>query len=127
MNYPSEDFEQKQLVLWLRRNKIPHHHSANEMWTSSFKQKARNKAMGVSSGFPDLVIAIPPDMARNGSGIVLAIELKRQRGGRTTPNQRMWLALLNRTGVPAQVCNGKLEAIKFISQYLYKDSGKEVF
>src|SRR2546423_8676721 len=100
--YPTEDAEHLVLVRWLALMKLPHHHSVNEMWTSSINQKRRNKRMGQAKGFPDLIVAIPPQLARNGSGRLIAIELKRENGGRPTVEQIFWVELLNRVGVPAK-------------------------
>ncbi len=123
----SEDSEHRVLISWLRIMGIPHHHSVNEMWTSSYKQKRRNKAMGQAKGFPDLIIAIPQKLAINDKGIVLAVELKRLKGSVTSPEQLYWVELFNETGVPAKIAKGAQEAMEFIGQYLVKDTSKDVF
>jgi len=104
---PTEAEEQAVFVQWLRLKKIHHFRVPNETYTKSWKQKAMNKALGVSSGVPDLFLIV--------NGQMIAIEMKRLKGGKTTPNQKEWLARLNAAGVPAKVCNGSKEAMSFVN------------
>lgn len=103
---PSESEEQAIFVQWLRLKGIHHFRVPNETYTKSWKQKAMNKALGVSSGVPDLFLIV--------GGQMVAIEMKRLKGGKTTPNQKEWLARLNAAGVPSLVCNGAKEAITYV-------------
>jgi len=45
---------------------------------------------------------------------LVAIEMKRLKGGKTTSNQKEWLARLNAAGCEAVVCNGAKEAITYV-------------
>lgn len=105
---PTEDDEQTALVRYLRLRNIPHFRVPNETYTKSWKQRAKNKRLGVQPGIPDLFVLV--------AGRVLAIEMKRQKGSTTTPAQRNWLILLNKHGIDGRVCKGFLEAKAFIEE-----------
>jgi len=105
---PTEAEEQIKLVQWLRLNKIEHWRTPNETYTKSWKQKMMNKALGVVSGIPDLFVIVDDKL--------IAIEMKRRKQGRTSPQQLYWIGRLNSIGIPARVCAGYDEAIKFIKE-----------
>jgi hypothetical protein len=108
---PTEAEEGKALVAYLRVRGYKFTHIANESGSSrrdAMIRGARMKAQGVSRGFPDYLICV-------GNGLV-AIELKRQKGGSTSAEQKDWLYSLNKAGVRAVVCKGASEAIDFIEQ-----------
>ena len=116
---PFESDEQIAFVQWCRLNKIVVHHSGNEIGGSSSAMKVRAikmKKMGTSKGFPDLLVFIP---VYGTAGDVdayqmCAIEMKRKTGGRTSTEQKVWLDILQASGVMCAVCKGAEEAIKFI-------------
>lgn len=81
------------------------------MYTTSVKQLARNKKMGVSKGFPDFLVITPK------SGPVF-IELKRKKGGRVSKEQTEWLEALKSAGCPCAVCYGAKEAIEFLESFV---------
>ena len=122
---PTEDQEQEAFVQWLRLKGYPHFRVPNETYTRSWSQKAKNKKLGVSSGVPDLFIAVPfppphliiahkdrDDEVRNKT--LVAIEMKRKKGGVTSENQKKWIKTLNEAGVQTVVCKGCDAAIEFI-------------
>ena len=122
---PTEDQEQEAFVQWLRLKGYPHFRVPNETYTRSWSQKAKNKKLGVSSGVPDLFVAVPfppphliiahkdrDDEVRNKT--LVAIEMKRKKGGTTSANQKKWIKTLNESGVETVVCKGCNEAIEFI-------------
>lgn len=74
---------------------------------------ARLKAQGVKRGVPDICLPV----ARGGKH-GLYIELKRQRGGRVSEDQRMWLDELDKQGYAVAVCRGWQEAAAEIKQYM---------
>lgn len=82
------------------------HHSHNEMYTKSWNQKRRAKQLGVSKGFPDLVVVA--------NGRIYFIEMKRTKGSRITPEQKDWIKALAMAGGNAIVCRGAEDAIRFI-------------
>jgi len=103
---------------WLTLKKIKHAHIPNETFTKSWSQKAKNKNVGVSSGFPDYCIVI-------GNQLIF-IEMKKapgKRGGNngsvTSVEQLEWLQALDQcNGVSAYVCRGFEEAKKVIDGYI---------
>ena len=122
---PTEDQEQEAFVQWLRLKGYPHFRVPNETYTRSWSQKAKNKKLGVSSGVPDLFVAVPfppphliiahkdrDDEVRNKT--LVAIEMKRKKGGVTSANQKQWIKTLNEAGVQTVVCKGCNAAIEFI-------------
>lgn len=122
---PTEDQEQEAFVQYLRLKGYPHFRVPNETYTKSWSQKAKNKKLGVSSGVPDLFVAVPfppphliiahkdrDDEVRNKT--LVAIEMKRKKGGVTSENQKKWIKTLNEAGVQTVVCKGCDAAIEFI-------------
>lgn len=115
----TEEQEQIAFVKWLVTNKIPHFHCPNEIGgqTRSLKVRAvKMKRMGVSRGVPDLFVFIP---IKGVTGRVdayqpLAIEMKRQKGSTTSPEQKEWLKVLELAGIPCAVCKGAEKAIEFV-------------
>lgn len=128
LDNPTEEQEQMAFVQWLRLKGYAHFRVPNETYTKSFKQKAKNKALGVSSGVPDLFVVAPrqqelwnglgTEAIRTGDTVavptLVAIEMKRKKGGTTSANQKQWLQTLNDAGIQSVVCKGCDEAIKFI-------------
>jgi VRR-NUC domain len=106
---PLEDDEQRTVVRYCAVKGHRLHHSNNEMYTKSWKQKARSKSLGVSSGFPDLLIIV--------NNKLIAIEMKRVKGGVVSDNQREWLQALDACGIPSYVCRGADEAITVIKSF----------
>ena len=105
---PTEEAEQMALFRWLNANKIPAFHVNNEMYTKSWKQKRRARLMGVRSGVPDVFVVLPTH--------VIAIELKRKKGGVVSTNQKWWIDKLNKSNLPTIVACGAEEAIEFIER-----------
>ena len=122
---PYEDQEQEAFVKWLDDNGYPRFRVPNETYTKSHKQRIKNKKLGVSSGVPDLFVAVPfppphliiahkdrDDEVRNKT--LVAIEMKRKKGGVTSENQKKWIKTLNEAGIQTVVCKGCDAAIEFI-------------
>lgn len=107
---PTEEQEQMAFVQWLALKHIDHFRVPNETFTKSWNQKRKNKALGVSSGVPDLFVILPKPYNR-----LVAIEMKRIKGGVTSESQKIWLHKLNAARVEAVVCKGCDEAIEFIN------------
>lgn len=105
---PTESKEAHTLVAYLQLHGYRFHHSANETGSSmeARRRAVRVKREGTSKGFPDYLII------RNGH--ILAIELKRVKSSRTSPEQLEWVDALNQAGVPAYVCKGAQAAIAVI-------------
>lgn len=98
---PTEHFEQRELVMWFRQTypgvrilAIPNG-GARSMATA-----ARLKAEGVCAGVPDLFI---PAWA-------LWVEMKRQKGGVVSAEQKDWIAYLKGIDYEVLVCKGAEDA-----------------
>lgn len=105
---PTEAQEGRTLVAYLRLRGLRFTHIANETGSGAGArfQGIRNKQQGVSKGFPDYLVIVP--------GRMLAIELKRTKGSKVTPEQLEWLDELEKVGVQGAVCKGAEAAINFI-------------
>jgi len=112
----TERDEQVAVVRWLRLHgtlfcAVPnggHRHRA---------VAARMKAEGVTPGAPDLLIFDPPPVEPDRCGT--ALEMKRSKGGRASPEQRTWLAELDRRGWVSLICHGANEAIRSLQRLGY--------
>ena len=76
-------------------------------------EAARFKAEGVKPGVPDLFLPVA-----RGPWHGLFIELKRQKGGKVSAAQRLWIDALLTQGYCAAVCYGWKDAAKLIEDYL---------
>jgi len=106
----TEYLEHIEVASWLRVRGIRFHHSPNETYTTSYTALAKNKRMGVSRGFPDLLVVLS-------SGLVF-IELKRVKGSRTSDEQTAWLEALTALGHRCAVCYGAKHAIQTLEGWL---------
>ena len=110
---PPEYEECLALVSYLQYLNIPFAHIHQEWWTTSWKQKNRAKALGVSPGVPDYMIVLPDKL--------LFIEMKRRKGGQVSEHQKKWIEILNnidnKNKIEAVVCKGFDEAKKIIDNY----------
>ena len=109
-NIPLEKDEQKRLCKWLKENKIGHFATGLGVKLGlDVKYVASLKSQGHYSGIPDLVVLL-------GNGKICFVELKRQKGGVVSEEQKKWIDYLNNNGYPAKVCKGCDEAIEFIKK-----------
>jgi hypothetical protein len=116
--------EQKLLVEYLEANNIKFSKIAQETFTRSFGQKMKNKMSGLRRGLPDLLIVLPAEKTYSHNNILVFIEMKRKKGGHTSPEQQEWIELLNRINgkVFAFVAKGYEEAKKVIESFFYADN-----
>ena len=77
------------------------------------REAIRLKETGYKKGFPDLFIYEP-----RGDHHGLAIELKKDSGGRVSPSQKEWQHALEMRGYKATVAKGFDEAVKVLELYL---------
>lgn len=120
---PLEDEEQILFVQWLELQGLKFTSVPNSTYTKSWKQKAHNTATGLRRGFPDLIILIRPDQAKDGRGRLLTPEMKRTKDYSVSPAQRVWISALNSLGIDqieSVVAHGAREAIDYLSGYLKK-------
>lgn len=107
---PTEQQEAEALAIYLQVKGYDFTHIPNETGSDSAARRraVRMKRAGVSRGFPDYLIFV--------DGKRIAVELKRQKGGRASPEQRKWLEILAASGFECAVANGASEAIAFIEE-----------
>ena len=110
---PPEEAEQLALVQWLELHKIKYTHVPNEV-KHKVQYRVKQKRLGVQAGLPDILIFDRPPLYPENVGV--AIELKRQKGGRVTPEQTAWLEHLKVRGWTVAVCRGAMEAIRFLQE-----------
>lgn len=110
---PPEEAEQLALVQWLELHKIKYTHVPNE-GKHKVQYRVKQKRLGVQAGLPDILIFDRPPLYPENVGV--AIELKRQKGGRVTPEQTAWLEDLKARGWVVAVCRGAMEAIRFLQE-----------
>lgn len=104
---PSEHVEQRQFVSWFRKVYSPIRILAIPNGGGRSKTEGmRLKAEGVSAGVPDLFI---PEWS-------LWVEMKRQKGGAVSKDQKDWHRYLRSIGQNVAICKG-FEAAK---QYILK-------
>lgn len=72
------------------------------------------KKQGVKAGVPDICLPVP-----RGKYAALYIELKRERGGRPSEEQKAWVRDLNEAGNAAIICKGADIAWNVIVEYLH--------
>ena len=73
----------------------------------------RMKATGYKRGFPDVFV-----YEARGGFHGLAIELKKEKGGRVSQAQKDWLNALEMRGYKATVAKGFDEAVRVLELYL---------
>jgi hypothetical protein len=106
---PSEDDQQRWLCRWLF-TALGHYgwfHVPNGGWRRK-ATAAIMKALGVKPGVPDIIITRRAPRAPEARGV--AVELKREKGGRTSAEQKAWIAELEADGWIAFVADGWTEA-----------------
>lgn len=103
---PTEELEQMALVQYLELKGHKFTAIPNSTYTTSWKQKAKNKATGLRAGLPDLICIVNDN--------VVWIELKRTKGGVLSKHQKEWIKALEQAGQTVIVAKGAEQAIKFI-------------
>lgn len=104
---PTEYQECVKIIQYCKLHGIRIAHIHNEMWTSSWGQKIKAKALGVSSGVPDYLIIHKNKL--------LFVEVKRKKGGRLSDEQKEWLqALANTESATVAVVKGFEEFVELI-------------
>ena len=118
-NVPLEKHEQATFVQWLELQGLLFSATAQSTYTKCWNQKRLNHMTGLRKGVPDMIVVIPPERDNRGIGCVLFIEMKRQKGGVVSPEQKKWIAELDMIdNVGAFVCYGAEHAIETVSAFL---------
>lgn len=119
---PTEYEECKIFVQWLRLNNIPHSHCPNESQSGSKNAMIRGaklKAIGQSRGVFDYDIYLP---FKGVTGAIdgyelIKVEMKRKKGGTVSPEQKNWMIIYEKAGIPCKICKGADEAIEFVKSF----------
>ncbi len=114
LNVNSEAYQQQLVIQFIRAN-YPgalYCASAGGMRTS-YLQAVKMKRTGYVKGFPDLFIYEP-----RGEFYGLAIEMKKEKGGTASPEQKWWRDELRIRKYESYICKGSDEAIEIIKAYL---------
>lgn len=111
---PSEHAEQVTLIDWME----VHHPGVRIFAIPNGGKRGKLEALklqleGVRPGVPDLMLPTP-----RGPYHGLFVEMKRQKGGSVSAEQKDWLEYLTAQGYRAVVCKGFEEARKEIECYL---------
>lgn len=114
---PTEEQEQEAVFQWaeIMSNRYPELQLLAHIPNGGLRSKSeavRFKRAGVKKGFPDLILPV----ARKGYH-GLFIEMKRQKGGRLSQEQKYWLDALFQQGYLAVRCDGADEAIAILQKY----------
>lgn len=108
----SEHLEQALFVQFMKRSYPEHRVFAIPNGGMRSKSQAMAlKVEGVSAGVPDLFIP----------SLKLFIEMKKEKGGKVSPEQKDWLEYLNSCGYVALVANGCEEAKNIFHKVLAQD------
>lgn len=101
-------------LLMVQEKIINYTHIPNSTYTPSWGQKVKNKQMGLRPGFPDyIIIAGDP-----GSTQAFCIEMKIDKGGVLSPEQKIWIRDLTNANIPAYVAHGFDEAKEIVDRYI---------
>lgn len=76
---------------------------------------------GVQKGVPDLIILDPPRGTAAEGWVGTAIEIKRAKGGRVSPEQIGWLKAFSEREWKAHIANGLAQLLALLVQYEYLD------
>jgi hypothetical protein len=109
---PTEDAEQLALATWLDLAGMLWCHVPNG-GARAVQYRAKLRRLGLKPGVPDILIFDPPPKHPWAPGC--AVELKRVKGGRTSPEQVVWLAQLEARGWRCLVAPGAEAAILWLS------------
>lgn len=124
---PSEDQIHLAVIQWLEqipykgRRLADHFHHSPNGGTASIRQKSKFAKMGTRSGWPDLECPIA-----RGKYHGLFVELKREKGGIVSANQKERLEMLNAEGYYAVVTRGYKASIEAIEKYMALEDGQSI-
>tara|TARA_R100001377_G_scaffold12886_1_gene6470 strand:+ start:1541 stop:1972 length:432 start_codon:yes stop_codon:yes gene_type:complete len=111
---------QRLVVLWLDAA-LPdgaiYHHSPNE-GKRHISYNVKLKLLGMKTGFPDLVLFVPTRYFWSGIPCSIFIELKRPKGGKTSPAQKLMHEALLVTGAAVATLNSLAKVKMFLSNFI---------
>ena len=106
---PTEHEEQRAFISWWRKS-MPEVmiHAIPNGGGRGIREAGRLKAEGVSAGVPDLFAP----------GLSLWIEMKKQKGGSVSKEQKVWHVYLKGCGYEVIVPKGASDAVQLVIKYL---------
>ena len=118
---PTEEQEQAAVIEWrdLMVRQFPDLEDLIHIPNGGLRSKTeavRFKKLGVRPGVSDLFLPAP-----RGKYHGLWVEMKRQKGGKLSPDQKDWIDRMNRKGYLALRADGAEEACDIIYRYLTED------
>jgi len=119
---PTEADEQRVLASYLDHLHLLRFHCPNEARRSP-QLGRRLKQLGLRAGVADCLIFDPPPAKPHCRGV--ALELKRQHGGRLSKAQEEWLDEIRKRGWYAVVCHGADDAIRTMRCLGYEERRHE--
>ena len=99
-------------VVWLKKQGFRPVASANG-GSRNLMEAMKMKRMGVSPGFPDIEVPLP-----SGPYHGFYVEMKRQKGGKVSEEQREWIEYLKDKGYFAEVAYGFESAKEMWNYYI---------
>lgn len=116
---PTEDQEQIAVIQYLELNGYKFTAIPNHTYNPHHSQQHKNRVLGLRRGLPDLLVIA--------HGHLVFIEMKRQRGSVTSPEQKEWIKALNEVAnVEAIIAKGAAEAIAYLETLRPKTQPKPV-
>lgn len=109
---PLETEEQADFVEHLESEKVRFFAVPNGTFTSSFTAKRKAKREGAKKGVPDIII-----LYDNGRHNILFVEMKRQKGGVLSEEQKEWIEWLDQKDYPVCVAKGSEHAKLLFEKY----------
>lgn len=115
---PTEEQEQAAVIEWamLMSKQFPDLEDIFHIGNGGLRSKSeavRLKKIGVKPGVSDLFLPAPVGKYHG-----LWVEMKRQKGGKLSPDQKDWIDRMNRKGYLAVRADGAEEACEIIYKYL---------
>ena len=110
MSVPTELWEQQTLIEWMRLKRLTFFAIPNGGKRTRW-QAQQAKREGMTAGAPDLAVILP-------KGVTLWVEMKRRKGGRVSPGQKVIGNRLQNLEHHYRVCKGWEEAKEWIETKL---------
>lgn len=119
--------EQSRFVQWCKANGLEPYAVPLSTYTSSWSAINDNKMAGVRRGIPDIILFIPAGKSIIGRTHLIFIEMKKEKGGYATKEQKEFLDMVSMIGgsVHGAVCNGYNEAVDFVRPLIKEISDAE--
>lgn len=121
---PSEDEEEAAFTDWLDLKGFTHWHVPQETYTDSWKVKNKSKKLGVRKGVPDHWVIVP----NIGTCFLVAIEMKRRKGGTISDEQFEKIHELNRcrevTALVAEGCGKAIDIVEHVQKNRWEEIDK---